>query len=64
MEQLLERFRIEITEGGVAYGAFENECFIGFSVLGQKLRGKNKNRLQIDLMYTTKNFRRKGIGKQ
>lgn len=64
LDQLLERFRIEITEGGIAYGAFENECLIGFGVLCHKLRGKNKDRLQIDLMYVTRNFRRKGIGKQ
>lgn len=64
LDQLLERFRIEITNGGIAYGAFENECLIGFGVLGHKLRGKNKDRLQIDLMYVTRNFRRQGIGKQ
>jgi len=64
LDQLLERFRIEITAGGIAYGAFENDCLIGFGVLGHKLRGKNKDQLQIDLMYVTRSFRRKGIGKQ
>lgn len=36
---------------------------IGFGVLGHQFRGKDKDQLQIDLMYVTKNFRRKGVGK-
>jgi ribosomal protein S18 acetylase RimI-like enzyme len=64
LDQLLERFRIEISNGGIAYGAFENERLIGFAVLGQKIRGKKKDRLQVDLMYVTRNFRRQGIGKR
>ncbi|NEW06690.1 GNAT family N-acetyltransferase [Paenibacillus sp. SYP-B3998] len=64
LDQLINRFKFEVTNGGKAYGAFDKDCLVGFGVLGHKFRGTNKDQLQIDLMYVTRAFRRQGIGRQ
>lgn len=62
MEQLIKRFTLELEQGGKAYGAFDGERLVGFGVLGHLKRGPLEDRLQIDLMYVSRNYRRQGIG--
>lgn len=62
MEQLIKRFTLELEQGGKGYGAFEGERLVGFAVLGHLKRGPLKDRLQVDLMYVSRKFRRQGIG--
>lgn len=63
IDSLVRRFRHELEHGGKAFGAFDQKRLIGFGVLAHELRGKNRDQLQIDLMYVSKEYRRKGIGK-
>lgn len=57
-----ERYLFELHHGGVAVGAYADHKLVGFGVLAHKFRGINNDRLQIDLMYVSKNYRRQGIG--
>ncbi len=60
--ELQDRFLFEIRSGGFAIGAFDGTALVGFGVLAHKFRGMNKDRLQVDLMYVSRSYRRRGIG--
>jgi len=62
LKEMQERFLFELNNGGTAIGAFDGETLIGFGVLASKFRGRNKDQLQVDLMYVSRNYRRQGIG--
>lgn len=62
MEEIQQRFLFEIDNGGLAVGAFEEDKLIGCGVLAHQFRGRDLNRLQVDLLYVTRNYRRQGIG--
>lgn len=62
--EIISRFAYELTNGGTAFGAFDGERLVGFAVLAHQLRGKDKNQLQLDLMYVTREYRRQGIGRR
>jgi GNAT superfamily N-acetyltransferase len=51
-----------LSNGGKAYGAYDGDKLVGFGVLAHQFRGKEKNQLQLDLMYVSRNYRRQGIG--
>jgi ribosomal protein S18 acetylase RimI-like enzyme len=61
LNENMGRFTYELSNGGTAYGAYDQERLVGFGVLGHKFRGENNDQLQIDLMYVSNSFRRKGI---
>lgn len=63
LEELINRFRLVLENGGKACGAFDEDRMVGFGVLAHQFRGKNKDQLQIDLMYVSRDYRRQGIGK-
>ena len=62
VKKLESRFSSELEKGGKGFGAFDGERLVGFGVLAHRLRGKNQDRLQVDLMYVSRGYRRKGIG--
>lgn len=62
MEQLIKRFALEIEQGGKGCGAFDGMRLVGFGVLGHLKRGPLEDRLQVDLMYVSRKYRRQGIG--
>ncbi|MCR8845876.1 GNAT family N-acetyltransferase [Paenibacillus sp. SC116] len=62
MTELQERFVYELNHGGAALGAYDGDILIGFGVLGHQFRGDQQDRLVIDLMYVSRNYRRQGIG--
>ncbi|RAP78184.1 GNAT family N-acetyltransferase [Paenibacillus montanisoli] len=62
--EIIARYEDEVQNGGTAYGAYDKDKLVGFGVLAHKFRGKEKNRLQIDLMYVSREYRRQGIGKR
>ncbi|MFC4306469.1 GNAT family N-acetyltransferase [Cohnella boryungensis] len=64
LREIQERFLFEIDHGGTALGAFDGDRLVGFGVLAHKFRGRDKDQLQIDLMYVTSDYRRRGIGTQ
>ncbi|MEI0739878.1 GNAT family N-acetyltransferase [Paenibacillus sp. JTLBN-2024] len=59
---MIERFEAELRGGGAAYGAFDGDALVGFGVLGHRFRGEQLDRLQVDLMYVSRAYRRQGIG--
>ncbi|GIO30075.1 MULTISPECIES: GNAT family N-acetyltransferase [Paenibacillus] len=61
-QEMMERFEYELKRGGTAYGAFDGDTLAGFGVLGHRFRGENQDRLQVDLMYVSRPYRRQGIG--
>jgi len=62
LDEIRARFVYELTNGGLAYGAFDQDRLVGFGVLAHKFIGELKDQLQIDLMYVSRMYRRKGIG--
>ncbi|UVI28029.1 GNAT family N-acetyltransferase [Paenibacillus spongiae] len=62
VQELIQRLKLQLENGGKAYGAFDGELLIGFGVLACPFRGKNNDQLQVDLMYVSRNYRRQGIG--
>lgn len=60
--EIISRYEYELINGGTAFGAFDRDKLVGFGVLGHKFRGYDNDRLQIDLMYVTREYRRRGIG--
>ena len=63
LKQLQERFRMELQNGGMGIGAFKEDALVGFGVLAHAFIGLDHDQLQVDLLYVSRNFRRKGIGK-
>ncbi len=64
LEEIQTRYVYELEQGGMAYGAFADDQFIGFGVLAHQLRGREQNQLQVDLMYVSHGYRRQGVGKR
>lgn len=64
LREIEERFTYEILNGGTGVGAFDGEMLVGFGVLAHQFRGVNQDQLQVDLMYVSRNYRRRGIGKE
>ncbi|MGN7412422.1 GNAT family N-acetyltransferase [Paenibacillus sp. SAF-068] len=64
LEEIQNRYISELEQGGMAYGAFADDQFIGFGVLAHQLRGREQNQLQVDLMYVSRGYRRQGVGKR
>ncbi|SFA85714.1 MULTISPECIES: GNAT family N-acetyltransferase [unclassified Bacillus (in: firmicutes)] len=62
-QEMISRFEYELSNGGTAYGAFDGDKMVGFGVLAHKFRGKEMDQLQIDLMYVSNGYRRKGIAR-
>lgn len=62
VRELIERYQNELSSGGKAFGALDNDKLVGFGVLAHKFRGKQKDQLQVDLMYVSRAYRRRGIG--
>ncbi|OME68143.1 GNAT family N-acetyltransferase [Paenibacillus odorifer] len=60
--EIISRYEYELSNGGTAFGAFDGDKLVGFGVLAHKFRGYDNDRLQIDLMYVTREYRRRGIG--
>jgi len=64
VKELIARFGVEVSSGGYAVGAYDEGQLVGFGVLGHKFRGSNSDQLHVDLLYVTRNYRRRGIGKR
>lgn len=62
LKELEERFQYELKHGGLAMGAFDGDKLAGFGVLAHRLRGPDRDRIQVDLMYVSRPYRRQGIG--
>lgn len=62
LQEIRDRFRYELENGGMAIGAFDGDILVGFGVLAHQFRGENGDRLQVDLMYVSRAYRRRGIG--
>ncbi|BFH13837.1 GNAT family N-acetyltransferase [Paenibacillus melissococcoides] len=62
LKELEERFQYEVKHGGLAIGAFDGDKLAGFGVLAHQFRGPDNDRLQVDLMYVSRPYRRQGIG--
>ncbi|CAD5105955.1 GNAT family N-acetyltransferase [Zestomonas carbonaria] len=62
LKELEERFQYELKHGGLAMGAFDGDKLVGFGVLAHRLRGPDHDRIQVDLMYVSRSYRRQGIG--
>ncbi|MBB6272368.1 GNAT superfamily N-acetyltransferase [Pedobacter cryoconitis] len=64
LKEIQQQYILELTSGGMAVGAFENDLLVGFGVLGHRFMGENFDQLPVDLMYVSRNFRRQGIGSE
>jgi ribosomal protein S18 acetylase RimI-like enzyme len=54
----------ELQNGGVLLGAFVDERFVGFAILGHRLFGDDHDQMQLVALYVSKDFRRQGIASQ
>ncbi|WP_207671300.1 GNAT family N-acetyltransferase [Paenibacillus cymbidii] len=62
VKALITRFKEEVGRGGYAVGAYHESHLVGFGVLGHKLRGSNSDQVHVDLLYVSRNYRRRGTG--
>jgi GNAT superfamily N-acetyltransferase len=51
-------------DGGVLFGAFYRDVLKGISCVDKQLAGKNKNMVNLSLLWVSKEFRRNGIAKK
>ncbi|PQP80822.1 GNAT family N-acetyltransferase [Paenibacillus sp. PCH8] len=64
LKEIQTRYVYELEHGGMAYGAFADDQLMGFGVLAHHFRGRERNQLQVDLMYVSRGYRRQGVGKR
>ncbi|MGY0041177.1 GNAT family N-acetyltransferase [Pedobacter sp. NJ-S-72] len=64
LKEIKKQYIFELTNGGTAVGAFDQDLLVGFGVLGHRFMGKNLDQLAVDLMYVSRNHRRQGIGSE
>ncbi|NEZ44983.1 GNAT family N-acetyltransferase [Paenibacillus alvei] len=62
LQEMEVRYVFELQNGGMAVGAFDGDTLVGFGVLAHQWRGEQRDQLQVDLMYVSRNYRRQGIG--
>lgn len=62
LKQIQQQYKQELNQGGMAFGAFQEELLVGFGVLGNRFMAEKQDHLHVDLMYVSANFRRQGIG--
>ena len=62
LKEIQEQYRLELSKGGMAIGAFAGETLAGFGVLGHQFVGPDLDQLPVQLMYVSRKFRRQGIG--
>lgn len=71
-EAMLERYRLRtqdlLERGGQAVGAFDadpeapgGERLAGFATLGHSFRGPEQDYLHLDLLYVSRDYRRRGV---
>lgn len=60
IDRLIEIYRRK----GIAIGAFENEKIVGLGAIDSKLIGRDKDKIKLDLLYISKDFRGRGIGRK
>ncbi|MGG4035185.1 GNAT family N-acetyltransferase [Paenibacillus cisolokensis] len=61
LDRMRQRYCDELSRGGTAFGAFDGETLAGFGVLAHRFRGPEQDQLQIDLLYVSRGYRRRGI---
>ncbi len=64
LEDLLTRLYELYDSAGIIYGAFDGEQIIGMTALENKLRGRNKDQLKMDILFVSKDYRGIGIGRK
>lgn len=62
LKEIQDRYIFETSRNGLAVGAFDEELLVGFGVLEHRFRGAEKDQLQIDLLYVSRDYRKQGIG--
>jgi GNAT superfamily N-acetyltransferase len=60
----IEHWSPELQKGGVMLGAFVDEQFAGFAILGHKLFGEQHDQMQLVALYVSKGYRRQGIAER
>lgn len=62
-QELILALRNTIAQGGVVFGAFENNVLKGFAAVENKLFGKNREYLDLSFIHVSQDMRNSGIGK-
>lgn len=62
LQTLRTRFTEALEQGGLCIGAYSGSTLAGFGLLAPHWRGADQDQLQVDLLYVSRNFRRRGIG--
>jgi ribosomal protein S18 acetylase RimI-like enzyme len=60
-ERRIRSLRPELAEGGVLLGALDGDRLAGVAVLGGKLRGENRDTLELAFLHVSAAYRRQGI---
>lgn len=63
VETLIKQLDQLYKNGGTIYGAFYQQKIVGMAALSGKFIGRNKDQLQLDLLYVSHGYRKMGIGK-
>lgn len=64
IEEFIDRLYDLYDRKGIIYGAFHGCNIVGMVALENKLIGKSKDQIKLDILYISKEYRKKGIGKK
>ncbi|MGY5255392.1 GNAT family N-acetyltransferase [Sphingobacterium spiritivorum] len=64
LEEILNRQHQLVSEGGVVYGAFDQDKLIGTASVEYKRIGVKHNYRKMDILYVSHTYQGKGIGRQ
>lgn len=64
IEWHINRFRETIQSGGKAFGCFDEDKLVGYVTLDAKVFGIHEKYVLLDQLFTSKDYRNHGIGKE
>ena len=60
----LNRFRESISEGGKAFGCFDQGKLVGYGTTGAKVFGDSQKYVLLDQLFVSKDYRNRHVGRQ
>lgn len=62
LDQLVNRLYKIFDQGGIVLGAFDDQRIAGIAALENKVRGRNHDRLKMDILHVSLSYRGQGVG--
>lgn len=62
-KEFIERITTLFERGGLVYGAFEDDKLVGMSTLDTRFLGENDELLNLNGLWVSRDYRKKGVGR-